>query len=124
MTSSNQNVLFLFDEGHEVSNEQCGIDDWILENVEHVNVYDDNKVSHVYNYTENYTVKDLLFICDYYGFSKELKSTRRNKEQIVHFLVEFETDVLNNEVVCRRKNMWFYMNELKNDKFMKKYVLW
>ena len=30
----------------------------------------------------------------------------------------------NYEVVIRRKELWYYINELKNDKMMKKFVIW
>jgi hypothetical protein len=76
------------------------------------------------NYNENYTVKDLLLICDYYGIIKEFKLNKCNKEQIIDILVNFEANPLNCDITSKRKNMWFYINELKNDKFMKKYVLW
>jgi capsular polysaccharide biosynthesis protein len=121
------NILFSFDTETDNANEQSNnddINDWLRENYKDIGEYNDIMVSHMVNYTENYTVKDLLLICDYYGFSKELKINRRNKQQIINFLVSFETDSLNSDIVCKRKNMWFYVNELKNDKFMKKYVLW
>jgi len=79
---------------------------------------------HMLNYDENYTVKKLFLICEYYGFAKELKNNKYNKEQIINWLVMFESDPKNSDIVSKRQNMWFYMNELKNDKFMKKFVLW
>jgi hypothetical protein len=75
------------------------------------------------NYNENYTVKQLLHICDYYGISRELKAKKCTKEVIIQFLVDFESKAVNAEIVCKRHNMWFYMNELKKDKFMKKYII-
>ena len=77
-----------------------------------------------YEYKINYNVKDLLLICEYYGCSKGMKSKKYTKEDIVNFLVAFETNPSNNDIVCKRKNAWFYISELKNDKIMKKYVLW
>jgi hypothetical protein len=76
------------------------------------------------NYNINYTVKELLIICEYYGFAREVKSNRLNKDQIIQYIIAFENDITNADIVFQRKNFWFYMNELKNDKFMKKYVLW
>jgi hypothetical protein len=84
----------------------------------------DLMIPQMINYNENFTVKDLLMICDYYGFAKDVKANKFNKEQIIDFLVSFETDTNNSDIVFKRQNMWFYMNELKNDKFMKKFVLW
>ena len=85
---------------------------------------DDLFIPQMINYNENYTVKELLLICEYYGFAKELKNNKYNKEQIIDFLVLFESDIKNSDIVFKRQNMWFYINELKNDKFMKKFVLW
>jgi hypothetical protein len=85
---------------------------------------DDLMIPQMINYNENYTVKELLLICEYYGFAKDLKTNKFNKEQIINFLVSFETDQNNSDIVCKRQNMWFYINELKSDKFMKKFVIW
>jgi hypothetical protein len=85
--------------------------------------HDELIIPHMINYNENYTVKELLLICEYYGFAKDLKSNKYNKEQIVDFLVRFESDPNNSDIVFKRQNMWFYINELKNDKFMKKFIL-
>lgn len=78
----------------------------------------------IINYNENFTVKELLVICEYYGFLKEIKTNKCNKEEIIEILINFENDPINNEIVFKRQNLWFYINELKNDKFMKKFVLW
>ena len=84
----------------------------------------DLMIPQMINYNENFTVKDLLLICEYYGFAKDVKTNKFNKEQIINFLVSFESDQNNSDIVCKRQNMWFYINELKNDKFMKKFILW
>ena len=75
-------------------------------------------------YKINYNVKNLLLICEYYGIAKELKVQKFCKEMIIYFLVDFENDPLNNTIVLQRKKMWRCMNMLKNDKFMKKYIIW
>ena len=31
---------------------------------------------------------------------------------------------VNSDIVLRRQGMWYYISQLKSDKFMKKYVLW
>ena len=85
---------------------------------------DDLILPQIINYHENYTVKELLLICEYYGVAKELKYTKCNKNEIIQFLVMYESNPINTDIVFKRQNMWFYINELKNDKFMKKYVLW
>jgi len=136
MSNSNnnsQNITFFLDEHDEITNELDT--DFDINNVLHeiesneiydneLNLHEDLKLPQLINYQENFTIKELLLICEYYGFAKELKTKKYNKEEIIHFLVEYELDPLNSDIVYRRQNMWFYMNELKNDKFMKKYILW
>lgn len=94
-----------------------------IENTE-LELNDDLAFPQMINYHENYTVKELLLICEYYGFAKDLKQNKFNKEQIIEYLVAFECDTTNSDIVFKRQNMWFYIEELKNDKFMKKFVLW
>jgi len=96
----------------------------IMNEIEDTNLEAEISFPQMINYHENYTVKELLMICEYYGFAKDLKNNRFNKEQIIEYLVTFESDSANTDIVFRRQNMWFYINELKNDKFMKKFVLW
>jgi hypothetical protein len=86
--------------------------------------YDDLALPQIINYSMNFTVKELFLICEYYGISKELKANKCKKGVIIQILVDFETNPLNSDIVFKRQNMWFYVNELKNDKFMKKFILW
>lgn len=84
----------------------------------------DVKVSQTVDYNINYTIKQLMLICDYYGLSKNLKSGKSNKEQIIDALTDFEYNVDNEEIVVKRKMLWYYIKELKSDNFMKKFVIW
>ena len=99
----------------------------ILTAVENTNIIKNDEdvfVSQTLNYEVNFNVKELMLICEYYGISKTVKNNKCNKSEIIYFLVNFENDHRNEEIVCRRRNIWFYITEIKNDKFMKKYVLW
>ena len=87
-------------------------------------INDDSNMSRVIDYQLNYTVKQLLQICDYYGISKDLRLSKCNKEFISNVLVDFETRDQNFSIVERRQLLWAYMDELKRDKFMKKYIFW
>ena len=131
--SNSQNITFFLDEPEGITNDLDT--DFDINNVlqemesneiydNELNLHEDLKLPQLINYQENFTIKELLLICEYYGFAKELKTKKYNKEEIIHFLVEYELDPLNSDIVYTRQNMWFYMNELKNDKFMKKYILW
>ena len=96
----------------------------LLKEIESEKNNDDLFIPQMINYQENFTVKELLLICEYYGFAKDLKNNKCNKEQIIQCLVLFETNPDNSDIVFKRQNMWFYINELKSDKYMKKFVLW
>jgi hypothetical protein len=76
------------------------------------------------DYDINYSVKQLLIICDYYGLLKEVKINKLKKTEIISLLLDFEENVENSLLVYKRKQLWYFMSELKNDKFMKKYILW
>ena len=98
------------------------IDNTILQATENNN--NEIFLPHYLNYQMNYTVKQLLLICEYYGITKNNKLTKCNKDQLIQHLLIFENNHENTEIVFKRQNAWFYMNELKNDKFMKKYIIW
>jgi hypothetical protein len=76
------------------------------------------------DYDTNYSVKQLLLICEYYGLSKEVKTNKFKKQELILFLLDFEENIENSLIVYKRKQLWYFMEELKNDKFMKKYLLW
>jgi hypothetical protein len=96
----------------------------LMAEIDNSELNDDLVFPKMINYNINFTVKELLIICDYYGFAKELKNSKCNKEQIIDILVSFESDPINDDIVNKRQTLWFYIGQLKHDKFMKKYVLW
>jgi hypothetical protein len=96
----------------------------LMAEIDNSELNDDLVFPKMINYNVNFTVKELLIICDYYGFAKELKNSKCNKEQIIDILVSFESDPINDDIVNKRQTLWFYIGQLKHDKFMKKYVLW
>jgi len=83
----------------------------------------DNMYPEIVNYKINFTVKQLMQICEYYGISKNMKSAKANKDEIINNIVLFENNPDNYSIVIKRKLMWYYIEELKSDKFMKKFVL-
>ena len=76
------------------------------------------------DYDTNYNVKQLLTICEYYGLLKEVKLNKFKKPELILFLLDFEENMENSLIVYKRKQLWYFIEELKNDKFMKKYILW
>lgn len=120
-----ENIHFNIDEVHEETNVNF---DEIMSNFENemFNDYERENIiaSQILNYQMNFTIKQLIVICDYYGISKEIKLNKATKIEIINTLVYFENNSINEDVVLKRQNLWFYLNEIKNDKIMKKYVLW
>ena len=116
-------ISFYIQEIEKDTENNLNIDELMME-IDNTELNYELCIPQMINYRENYTLKELLIICEYYGFAKELKNNKYNKEQIVDYLVSFESDINNSDIVFKRQNMWFYINQLKNDKFMKKFVLW
>ena len=130
------NIYFFLDEDeHEDNSNTKDVD--FTELFNNLNNYklesDDNSMnsdnidlleSSALNYELNYNVKQLLLIGEYYNIAKQLRTNKCNKTEIINTIVLFETDPENFEIMLKRKQLWFYINECKNDKFMKKYVLW
>jgi len=74
-------------------------------------------------YKNKYTIKQLEQILEYYGIEKE-KGTKMKKLDIVSLIVSYESDPDNWLSTMKRKTMWFYLQELKEDKFMKRFVIY
>jgi hypothetical protein len=74
-------------------------------------------------YEQEYTVKDLLKICSYYGLDKDIRTSKCKKQDIIATLVYFENLPENVEIVQKRNIMWAYITELLHDPKMKKYVI-
>ena len=70
-------------------------------------------------YQDNYTKNELLHIAHYYNIS----TRKKKKVDIVQDIVLFENDPTNDEIVSKRKLMWYYASELKNDRFFKKFII-
>ena len=70
-------------------------------------------------YSMNHTVKSIGQILDYYDISRR----KLRKDEMVQMLIMFEEDPENIEIVERRRRMWSYVDELKEDKYFSKYVI-
>lgn len=119
-----ENISFFIDDNIEQKNDDFIYDLNELLNMEYIFKDEDNLCTKLIHYDINYTVKQLFLICEYYGIAKDLRITKCNKTDILNTLIIYENNIENIEIVKKRKNLWHYMTELKNDKFMKKYVLW
>jgi len=65
MTTDNINVVFSLEDDSNAALDQCGdeaLNEWLSKHVDNIDMYHDLMVSHTINYTENYTIKDLLLL--------------------------------------------------------------
>ena len=65
------------------------------------------------------TKKELERICDYYEISKR----KKRKADLIQDIIIFEQDQTNSEIVERRSEMWYCIEQIKNDKYLKKYLI-
>jgi hypothetical protein len=77
-----------------------------------------------YYYNEEYKIKDLLKICQYYGIAGSVKAAKCKKQDIVSTIVYFESLPENYEIVEKRHKMWAFITELFEDTKMKSYLIW
>jgi hypothetical protein len=66
------------------------------------------------------SAKQLAIICEYYGLLK----SKLKKQEMIEKILQFENDSLNKTVMTTRYKIWSVMDNLKQDKIMKKYIIW
>jgi hypothetical protein len=84
-------------------------------------IYDGNEELY---YDKEYTTKELLKICQYYGIAKNIKAAKCKKIDIITTIIYFENCFENTNIVKKRHTMWAYMTEMLADHKMKCYLLW
>jgi len=88
-------------------------------NVIHEEVSLDDMAARELDYDTNYTKKDLVKIAEYY----EISIRKKNKSVIISDIVIFESAIENAAIVERRRELWFYINEINEDKYLSKYLI-
>ena len=81
--------------------------------------YMDTSIAQKIDYNLNYTLPMLQHICAFY----EIDYKRVKKQFLISKLVDFEMDSTNIEKVQERKRLWYYMQELKENKYLSKYII-
>jgi hypothetical protein len=79
----------------------------------------DDYIAMEVDYQTNYLKKDLERIADYYEISKR----KKRKDQLVEDIVLFEKNPENVEMVFQRKKLWSYVEEIKCDKYLSKFLI-
>jgi len=131
--NTNENITFFLEEKDNNKKDNDEIQKMMDELNEHINaseltpwVINDDIEEDINPFFEtlyqDYTIKDLLKIYNYYGIKTQMKS-KLKKQQIIHTLIYFESLPENFEIVQKRYRMWSYITELLNDTKMKKYII-
>jgi hypothetical protein len=86
------------------------------------NMWDDNLanefITQQFYYDDNFTVKELHHVANYYEITKR----KKKKCELIDDIISFELNDENNEIVETRKRLWFYLSELKNDNYLSKFI--
>jgi hypothetical protein len=84
-------------------------------------ICNDHKLALETDYNTNYNVKQLKQIITYY----EIQLDKRNfkKKELINKIIIFELNNDNKNIVNKRKQLWFYMKQLKEDKCLNKFIL-
>ena len=79
----------------------------------------DDYVALEINYQTNFTKKELERIADYYEISKR----KKKKAELVTDIVLYEKDPENFPIIHQRKKLWSYVQEIKEDKYLSKFLI-
>ena len=79
----------------------------------------DDYVAAEINYQTNFTKKELERVADYYGLSKR----KKKKGELVTDISIYEKDSDNFHKTQQRKKLWAYMQEIKEDKYLSKFLI-
>ncbi len=118
------NIHFFTNELNSEDNDNENIDNIFEEILKNNNIISNTSWNNDLDYYKQFTTKELLKICNYYGIDKNIKGTRYKKQDIISLIIFFENIPENFEIVFQRNKMWNYINELIMDQKMKQYILW
>lgn len=71
------------------------------------------------DYETNYTVKMLRHILDYYKLDRK----KLLKTEMINKIIDFEQNYENIEIVEKRRYMWSIIDEIKDDEYLSKYII-
>mgnify|MGYP001223407638 FL=1 len=100
------------------------IDEKLKDNYEKIkDNCENNEFDKIYSmqldYDENYIKKDIDLIADYYKISKR----KKRKMELIQDIVLFEINPGNESIVQKRKLMWFYISEIEEDSYLRKFLI-
>jgi len=132
MSTQPQNIKYSLKEYNKNNKEEVGLtfdelENFIEEKEKEMNTsceeYDDNYSEMFFlleqEYNENYTKKELELIAGYYDISKR----KKRKLDLIQEIIIFEQNDLNYDIVEKRKLHWFYLEQLREDPYLKQFII-
>jgi len=122
------NINYILKESSQEDNE---FDISVYANEIDANEMDQNEMEYNYSLEELYTlytsysVRSLTQILEFYSINKYNINNKKKlvKDEIVQLLVLFEEDTGNKHLVKKRRRLWNNINELQNEPFFKKFIM-
>lgn len=131
MTTQPQNIKYALKDYNNNDKDDMGLSYDELENLieekekelKTEDIYEDNYSEMFFlieqEYNENYTKKELELIAGYYDISKR----KKRKLDLIQEIIIFEQNDLNYEIVEKRKLHWFYLEQLRDDPYLKQFII-
>jgi len=132
MSTQPQNIKYSLKEYNKNNKDEVGLtfdelENFIEEKEKEINAssehYDDNYSEMFFlleqEYNENYTKKELELIAGYYEISKR----KKKKLDLIQEIIIFEQNNLNYDIVEKRKLHWFYLEQLREDPYLKQFII-
>ena len=120
-----ENIIFFLSENdkkNENENNIIDLSNYINENqyIEQHEIYDKlYDIEELELYYKEFNVKTITQILQYYGIYK----SKMIKDEMIQVLLFFETDKNNHDIVFRRVRLWKNIQELKDDSYFSKYIM-
>jgi hypothetical protein len=132
MSTQPQNIKYSLKEYNKNNKDEVGLtfdelENFIEEKEKEINAssehYDDNYSEMFFlleqEYNENFTKKELELIAGYYEISKR----KKRKLDLIQEIIIFEQNNLNYDIVEKRKLHWFYLEQLREDPYLKQFII-
>lgn len=92
-------------------------------------IIDMSDYSELEAFYDNLDLKEIIRIAGFYNIvtKKYIDSMKHNihtiKDELITKIIMFETNKENIEKIYNRKKMWYYLNNLRNNQYMKQFVM-
>ena len=106
-------------ENHTVTEDHMVTENDLFALEDHVQTAMQDQTAMELNYSLNYTLPMLRHIAGFY----ELDHKRMKKKLLIELIVQYELDQENIYIVQDRQRLWYYIDEIKDNKYLSKYLI-